>query len=87
MATRKWSAVLTARREEPMQVLATELRQQHGIQVVVESVDLSAPGSAADLQKRLDAQNIDPDILINNAGFGLSGEFISQDMSRLVEML
>ena len=87
LAAKKCNVVLAARREEPMQGLATELRQQHGVQVVVEPIDLSVPASAADLQKRLDAQDINPDILINNAGFGLSGEFLSQDPSRLLEML
>ena len=87
LAARQWNVVLAARREEPMQVLATELRQQHGVQVAVESIDLSAPASSADLQKRLDARAIHPDILINNAGFGLSGEFLSQEPARLAEML
>ena len=87
LAEKKWNVVLTARREEPMQLLATELRHRHGVQVVVESIDLSAPESSADLQKRLDAQDINPDILINNAAFGLSGEFLSQNSSPLVEML
>ncbi len=87
LAAKKWNVVLAARREEPMQILATELRQQHGIQVIVESIDLSVPASSADLQQRLDAKNINPDILVNNAGFGLSGEFLTQEQSRLLEML
>ncbi len=87
LAAKQWSVVLAARREEPMQILATELRQQHGVEVVIESIDLSVPGSSADLQKRLDSLGINPDILVNNAGFGLSGEFLSQGQSRLVEML
>ncbi len=87
LAAKSWNVVLAARREEPMQVLATELRQRHGVQVVVESIDLSAPASSADLQRRLDARDINPDILINNAAFGLSGEFISQEPARLAEML
>ncbi len=87
LAGRKFDLVLAARREEPMQALAVELRQQHGVRVVVEGIDLSAPAGPADLQKRLEAQGIEPDILINNAGFGLSGEFISQEPERLREML
>ncbi len=87
LAGRKHNVVLVARRAEPMETLATELRQQHGVQVVVESIDLSAPSSPVDLQKRLDERGIDPGILINNAGFGLSGEFITQEPERLREML
>ncbi len=87
LAGRKCHVVLVARREEPMQALAAELRQQHGIEVVVETIDLSAAASSVDLQRRLDARGIEPDILINNAAFGLSGEFVTQDLERLREML
>lgn len=87
LALRKCNLVLVARREEPMQALATELREQHAVEVVVEAVDLSAVGSSLDLQKRLDERSIEPSILINNAAFGLSGEFLTQDMDRVREML
>ncbi len=87
LAAKKVNVVLVARREEPMQALAAELRQQHGVEIVVQSVDLSAAGSAVDLQKRLDEQSIEPNILVNNAAFGLSGEFITQSPERLRAML
>lgn len=70
-----------------MQALAMELRQRHAVEVVVEAIDLGAPASPADLQRRLDEQGIEPDILINNAAFGLSGEFLTQEPERLREML
>ena len=87
LASRKYNLVLVARREEPMQILAKELRQQHAVEVVVESIDLSAIGSPRDLQRRLDERNIEPVVLINNAAFGLSGEFLTQDTEQLREML
>lgn len=87
LAGRRYNLVLAARREEPMQVLAAELRQRHGVEILVESLDLSAPASSADLQKRLDLRGIEPDILINNAAFGLAGDFIAQEPERLREML
>ncbi len=87
LALRKCNLVLVARREEPMQALATELRERLAVEVVVEAIDLSAVGSSLDLQKRLDERSIEPSILINNAAFGLSGEFLTQDMDRVREML
>ena len=87
LARRRCNVILAARREEPMQMLASELQKEHGIEVVVEPINLSVEGSAAELQKRLEARGIEADILINNAAFGLSGEFISQDLERLREML
>ena len=73
LASRKCNLVLTARREEPMQVLAAELRQKNGVEIVVEPADLGDPASPAELQTRLDERGIQPDILINNAGFGWPG--------------
>ena len=87
LAARQCNLVLAARRAEPMQALATDLRQQYAVDVVVEPIDLSAAGSSTDLQSRLDERGIEPSILINNAAFGLSGEFLTQDMERLREML
>ncbi len=87
LASRKCNLVLTARREEPMQALAAELREKNGVEIVIELADLGDPASPAELQKRLDKRGIQPDILINNAGFGLAGEFMTQEPARLREML
>lgn len=87
LAARKINLVLTARRQAPMQELAARLERQHAIDVVVEPADLAALDAAATLQRRLDERDIAPDILINNAGFGLSGSFIDQDPDRLRSML
>ncbi len=87
LASRQYNLVLVARREEPMQVLAAELRQQHAVEIVVEPMDLSAVGSALDLQNRLDERDVEPSILINNAAFGLSGEFLTQNTEHLRKML
>ena len=87
LAMRKTNLVLVARREAPMQELAVELRQRHGIEVVVEPLDLATPDSAIRLQRRLDERGISPEVLINNAAFGLSGKFLTQEPTRLREML
>ncbi|WP_174298642.1 SDR family NAD(P)-dependent oxidoreductase [Sphingomonas bacterium] len=87
LAARGSNLVLTARTAAPMERLAGELGRDHGIEAVVEPLDLSAPGSAGVLAERLDARGIVPDILVNNAGFGLSGRFIDHDPVRLAAML
>ena len=87
LAARNIDLVLTARREAPMQALAAELTQKHGIEVAVEAIDLGQTNSAATLLHRLDERGMVPDILINNAGFGLSGPFIDHDIERLRMML
>jgi short-subunit dehydrogenase len=87
LAGRRINLVLAARREAPMQQLASRLREAHGIEVQVVAIDLAQPGSARALQARLDERGIRVDILINNAAFGLSGAFLEQDEARLNEMI
>ncbi len=87
LARRGSNLVLVARREAPMRELAAKLQHDHGVETIVEAMDLSEPGSAVALQQRLDAQGIEVGILVNNAAFGLSGAFIDQDPARLRAML
>ena len=79
--------VLVARRIEKLQALATELRQQYRIDVVVEQVDLSAITAVVDLHQRLRERGIAIDILINNAGHGLQGTFVDGTLDAALAML
>src|SRR4029453_17963545 len=87
LAERKANLVLAARRIEPMEQLARGLRQKHGVDAVVEAIDLSVPGAAADLKARLDQRGITVDVLVNNAGYGLYGSFVEQPLEEIVRML
>lgn len=87
LAARGYGVVLTARRAGPMEELAAELRLRHGVEVVVEALDLAEPGAAAVLLGRLDERGIVPRVLINNAGFGLSSAFVEQEPEPLRAML
>ncbi len=87
LAEKGVNIVLVARREEQLQRLAAELRALHPVQVRVEAMDLSLPGAAHALMDRLDQAGIPIEILINNAAFGLIGEFIDQAPADLTRML
>lgn len=87
LAERGVKLVLAARRTEPMQALAAELRSRHGIEVVVEALDLSLPGAAEALAARLADRRIAIDVLINNAGSGIIGEFVDQPLAGILSML
>jgi uncharacterized protein len=87
LAERKANVVLVARRTEPMERLAEELRQRHSVQVVVEGMDLSQAGAGAGLKARIDARGIPVEILVNNAGYGLYGAFLNQPLEKITNML
>jgi short-subunit dehydrogenase len=79
--------VLVARRVEPMQQLARELEASSGVQTRVIGMDLARPGVGAELKQMLDAEGIRIATLINNAGFGIFGEFVDQPIQKTLDML
>jgi uncharacterized protein len=87
LAEQKANLVLAARRAEPMQRLAEQLKEKHHVNVVVEAIDLSLPGASVDLKTHLDRRGIAVDVLVNNAGYGLYGSFVEQPLEKIIEML
>ena len=81
------SLVLVARRLDRLQKIAGALRQQFGIEVVVEQVDLSDVAAIIQLHQRLRERDIAIDILINNAGHGLQGPFIDSKLDAALAMV
>jgi short-subunit dehydrogenase len=79
------SCVLTARREDRLRALATELEQRYQVTTRVVPVDLADPTGADQL---IDAiKDLQIDVFINNAGFGYAGRFDKQDTARLRDMV
>ncbi len=69
--------VLVARRQERLEALAEELRQAHGVEVAVIAADLSDPAAPSMIVEQLAERGITIDILINNAGYGVPGKYLS----------
>jgi short-subunit dehydrogenase len=78
--------VLSARRVEPMQALADELKTV-GANSTIVAADLSESGAAATLARDIETQGLAIDVLINAAGLGANGRFDASDASRISEML
>ena len=87
LAARGYRLVITARGAAALETVAAKIRGTYHVEVIVEALDLSDAGSAAVLADRLDQRGVDPEILVNNAGFGISGAFVEHDADRLREML
>ncbi|MBK8801893.1 MAG: SDR family oxidoreductase [Fibrobacteres bacterium] len=73
LARRGCRTVLVARSEERLRDLAAQLAASGAIQPVVIAMDLACEGAAADLKRRTDAQGLEIDVLINNAGYSEKG--------------
>ena len=87
LAERHCNLVLVARSAEPLHAFANELRRSTPISVVAIQADLSVPGAGQILKKQLSDGEIPIDLLVNNAGFGLRGEFRTLSILRQLEML
>lgn len=67
--------ILSARSEDKLQTLAKELVEQHSVKAEVVVSDLSVQGSAQVLYETIKENGWGVDYLVNNAGFGVYGEF------------
>jgi uncharacterized protein len=77
------TVVLVARRKERLE----ELRLTLGDAVFVHAADLTRPDQIEALMRWLEAEGLEIDTLINNAGFGTTGTFTASPRERLLEMI
>ncbi len=79
--------VLAARSLPKLQALARTLEQQHGIQATAIQADLEAADGAQRLFDAVEAQGITVTGLVNNAGYGLFGEFTDSALAPELAMM
>lgn len=70
--------VLTARRADRLDALAAALHAQHGVDVQCIPCDLADPAAPRILCEEIARRDIAVDTLINNAGYGVTGSFLSR---------
>ena len=88
LAGRARSMILIARREEQLLELNHELQQQHeNLRVHIRKVDLSNLAQLKELMESLDREQVEIDLLVNNAGLGDAGLFATSDPTRNEQML
>ncbi len=75
LAGRGCDLVLTARREDRLQALASELCTQRGTDVQVIADDLGDPAAPARIVAAATSKGRTVDILVNNAGYGVPGRY------------
>lgn len=87
LAARGHNLLLVSRSEEKLMTLCSELGRIRSIHCQHVALDLSKPGSAAELFAETQKRELEIDLLINNAGFGSMGEFATLDLERELNMI
>lgn len=84
LSARGVHVVMVARREDRMEELAGEVQAAHGVLTRILPVDLTAPGACDHVAEEV--QRLEIGLLVNNAGFGMSGAFADLDGDRQARM-
>jgi len=86
-AENNYKLILLARRKEHLEAIKKDIEAKQKVEVSVFAMDLSKTNSAEQLYQKVNEQQIKVDVLINNAGFGIFGEFMDTDMDWEESML
>ncbi len=87
LATRKKDLLLVARSEAQLQTVCAEAQNKYGVKAYHLALDLSQPGAAKMVFDWCRQNNYDVDVLVNNAGYGLSGTFDKYSLDEHLNMM
>lgn len=79
--------VLAARRTDRLETLADEIAKSGGSRPLVLTVDLAQPDAGERIEAALARSGLEPQFVVNNAGFGLAGPAASRPRQRQLEMI
>ena len=79
--------VLVARRKERLNALADEIAASGQPKPIVIDADLAQPGAAREIGEVLSGIGVEPQYMVNNAGFGLVGVASSLDRAEQLSMI
>jgi short-subunit dehydrogenase len=79
--------VLVARDEPRLREIAVELQSRHDVKVLVLPKDLARPEAATEIFDQLKHEQVQVNVLVNNAGFSNAGAFAALEWQRHYELL
>ena len=87
LASKGYDILLVARTEQDLIKLCGEIGDQHAVETKYFVTDLSDADALGRVFEWVGELNIDLEVLVNNAGYGLSGYFEMQDLAALNNMM
>ncbi|MEO8798043.1 MAG: SDR family oxidoreductase [Polyangiaceae bacterium] len=85
LAAVKMNVVLVARRRERLETLSAELTKAHGVETRIVELDLGRLDACDTLVAA--TKGLEIGLLVNNAGFGMKGEFVTLDRAEQTRMI
>lgn len=82
-----YNLVLTARSEDRLYSLKAELEEKYNIYVKVIPKDLGCAGAPEELYNEIKKERLRINVLVNNAGFAVYGDFIETSTEDEMEMI
>ncbi|HEV2327651.1 MAG TPA: SDR family oxidoreductase, partial [Verrucomicrobiae bacterium] len=79
--------VLVARNAPALEQVSSTLKDQFKVETIVLPADLSRGDAPKQIFDNLANRGISVDVLINNAGFGLHGDFVELPLQRQLEII
>lgn len=83
----KYNLVIVARDQAELDQTAQQIESQHGVQVLPLAADLFDPRAPQQVYQRIQAEGLQIDALVNDAGQGQYGEFIDNDLDRELDIV
>ncbi|MBO0931187.1 SDR family NAD(P)-dependent oxidoreductase [Fibrella aquatilis] len=87
LASRKYNLLLVARSGETLQTIAADLGRQYGVSVQTLALNLATPEAPQQVFDWCQTNNYAVSILVNNAGYGLSGQFEQYSLTENLAMM
>src|SRR2546430_5851792 len=84
-ARKGFDVLLVARRADALEALAGRLEGEYEIKATTFVADLSQPDAPQRIFDHCQNEKFGVDVLVNNAGIGLGGEFGETDINRQME--
>ncbi|MBO9130557.1 SDR family oxidoreductase [Bacillus sp. 165] len=82
-----YNLVLVARSEQKMIELKQNIEKAYNVHVTIISKDISDQEAVKEIYEEVQKKGITIDYLVNNAGFGLFGEFVNTDINAELNMI